>query len=418
MFASLKQIFSLKNRDVLKRILFTLAALFVFKIGTAIPVPGVKVNTSGLSMLEILNAMSGGAFMKASIFALSVTPYITAQIIIQLLSADIVPYLSDLSKQGGVGRRKLNQITRVVGIILAFLQGYMYSYAYIGNGNAADYMLYSLILAAGTALLMWIADQITLKGIGNGMSLIIMAGIISVLPNMFKNLWVELAAKDFVGIMTFIAFVLVFVAIIVGVIYVESAERRIPIQYANKSTSTQSGQSYIPFKLNSSGVMPVIFASALLSIPQILASVLKKKEGFGLFVQKYLNYNNGTGLVLYILLIFVFAYFYTFMQIKPKEMSDNLNKNGGYIPGIRPGNETVEYVNTVLKRITIVGATFLAVLCILPILFGKFSNLSTTISISGSGLLIVVGVALETYKQLESQLVSRTYTKGRKGRRR
>ena len=418
MFASLKQIFSLKNRDVLKRILFTLAALFVFKIGTAIPVPGVKVNTSGLSMLEILNAMSGGAFMKASIFALSVTPYITAQIIIQLLSADIVPYLSDLSKQGGVGRRKLNQITRVVGIILAFLQGYMYSYAYIGNGNAADYMLYSLILAAGTALLMWIADQITLKGIGNGMSLIIMAGIISVLPNMFKNLWVELAAKDFVGIMTFIAFVLVFVAIIVGVIYVESAERRIPIQYANKSTSTQSGQSYIPFKLNSSGVMPVIFASALLSIPQILASVLKKKEGFGLFVQKYLNYNNGTGLVLYILLIFVFAYFYTFMQIKPKEMSDNLNKNGGYIPGIRPGNETVEYVNTVLKRITIVGATFLAVLCILPILFGKFSNLSTTISISGTGLLIVVGVALETYKQLESQLVSRTYTKGRKGRRR
>ena len=418
MFANFTQIFSLKNRDVLKRILFTLAALFVFKIGTAIPVPGVKVNTSGLSMLEILNAMSGGAFMKASIFALSVTPYITAQIIIQLLSADIVPYLSDLSKQGGVGRRKLNQITRVVGIILAFLQGYMYSYAYIGNGNAADYMLYSLILAAGTALLMWIADQITLKGIGNGMSLIIMAGIISVLPNMFKNLWVELAAKDFVGIMTFIAFVLVFVAIIVGVIYVESAERRIPIQYANKSTSTQSGQSYIPFKLNSSGVMPVIFASALLSIPQILASVLKKKEGFGLFVQKYLNYNNGTGLVLYILLIFVFAYFYTFMQIKPKEMSDNLNKNGGYIPGIRPGNETVEYVNTVLKRITIVGATFLAVLCILPILFGKFSNLSTTISISGTGLLIVVGVALETYKQLESQLVSRTYTKGRKGRRR
>ena len=418
MFANLKQIFSLKNRDVLKRILFTLAALFVFKIGTAIPVPGVNVNTSGLSMLEILNAMSGGAFMKASIFALSVTPYITAQIIIQLLSADIVPYLSDLSKQGGVGRRKLNQITRVVGIILAFLQGYMYSYAYIGNGNAADYMLYSLILAAGTALLMWIADQITTKGLGNGMSLIIMAGIISVLPNMFKNLWVELAAKDFVGIMTFIAFVLVFIAIIVGVIYVESAERRLPIQYANKSTSAQGSQNYIPFKLNSSGVMPVIFASALLSIPQILASVLKKKEGFGLFVQKYLNYNNGTGLVIYILLIFVFAYFYTFMQIKPKEMADNLNKNGGYIPGIRPGKETVEYVNTVLKRITIVGATFLAALCILPILFGKFSNLSTTISISGTGLLIVVGVALETYKQLESQLVSRTYTKGRKGRRR
>lgn len=417
MFATFKQIFYKKNRDLLKRILFTLGALFIFKIGTAIIVPGVKVSTSGMSFLEVINAMSGGAFTRASIFALGVTPYITSQIIIQLLSADIVPYLSELSKQGGVGRRKLDQITRVVGIILAFLQGYMYSYAYIGNGTAMDYMLYSLILTAGTALVMWIADQITIKGIGNGMSLIIMAGIISVLPNMFKNLWVELATKNFLGLVIFLTFVLVFVAIIVGVIYVESAERRIPIQYANKSTSALGKQSYIPFKLNSAGVMPVIFASALLSIPQILSSVLKK-EGFTLFVQKYLTYTDGVGLIVYVILILTFGYFYTFMQLKPSELSDNLNKNGGYIPGIRPGKETVTYVKTVLSRITIVGATFLATLAILPILFGKFSNLTTTISISGTGLLIVVGVALETYKQMESQLVSRTYVKGRKGRRR
>lgn len=416
MFASIKQIFNSKNRDLLKRILFTLAALFVFKIGTSIIVPGVNVTTSGMSFLEVINAMSGGAFTRASIFALGVTPYITAQIVIQLLCADIVPYLSELSKQGGVGRRKLNQITRVVGIALAFLQGYMYSYAYIGSGSPMDYMLYSLILTAGTALLMWIADQITLKGIGNGMSLIIMAGIISVLPNMFKDLWIELFAQGFLGIMIFIAFVLIFVGIIVGVIYVETAERRIPIQYANKSTSMLGKQNYIPFKLNSAGVMPVIFASALLSIPQILSSVLKK-EGFTLFVQKYLSYTNGTGLIVYIVLIFIFAYFYTFMQLKPKEMSDNLNQNGGYIPGIRPGKETVEYVKTVLKRITIVGATFLTVLAILPILFDKVSNLTTNIAISGTGLLIVVGVALDTYKQLESQLVSRSYTKGRRGRR-
>lgn len=416
MFANFKQIFTSKNRDLLKRILFTLAALFVFKIGTSIIVPGVNVSTSGMSFLEVINAMSGGAFTRASIFALGVTPYITAQIVIQLLCADIVPYLAELSKQGGVGRRKLNQITRVVGIILAFLQGYMYSFAYIGNGSPMDYMLYSLILTAGTAFLMWIADQITIKGIGNGMSLIIMAGIISVLPGMFKNLWVELFAQGFLGIMIFIAFVLIFVGIIVGVIYVETAERRIPIQYANKSTSMLGKQNYIPFKLNSAGVMPVIFASALLSIPQILSSVFKK-EGFTLFVQKYLSYTNGTGLVLYVILIFAFAYFYTFMQLKPKEMSDNLNKNGGYIPGIRPGKETVEYVKTVLKRITIVGATFLTALAILPIVFDKVSNLSTNIAISGTGLLIVVGVALDTYKQLESQLVSRTYTKGRRGRR-
>ena len=416
MIKNLSQIFSSKNRDLLKRILFTLGALFVFKIGTSIIVPGVNVQTSGMSFLEVINAMSGGAFTRASIFALGVTPYITAQIVIQLLCADIVPYFSELSKQGGVGRRKLDQITRIAGIILAFLQGYLYSYAYIGNGTAMDYMLYSLILAAGTALVMWIADQITIKGIGNGMSLIIMAGIISVLPSMFKNLWVELFAKGFIGIVIFMAFVLVFIAIIVGVIYVESAERRIPIQYANKSTSSLGKQTYIPFKLNSAGVIPVIFASALLSIPQILSSVVKK-EGFTLFVQKYLTYTKGTGLILYVILILVFAYFYTFMQLKPKEMSENLQQNGGYIPGIRPGKDTTEYVNTVLKRITIVGATFLAVLAIMPILFDKFSNLATSITISGTGLLIVVGVALETYKQLESELASRTYTKGRKVRR-
>ena len=416
MFSNLKQVFSLKNRDLLKRILFTLAALFIFKIGTAIIVPGVKVTTSGMSFLEVINAMSGGAFTRASIFALGVTPYITAQIIIQLLSADIVPYLAELSKQGGVGRKKLDQITRIAGIILAFLQGYLYSYAYIGNGTAMDYMLYSLILTAGTALLMWIADQITQKGIGNGMSLIIMAGIISVLPNMFKNLWVELFAKGFIGIVIFAAFVLVFLAIIVGVIYVESAERRIPIQYANKSTSALGKQTYMPFKLNSAGVIPVIFASALMSIPQILSSVINK-SGFTLFVQKYLTYTTGVGFVIYIILILAFAYFYTFMQLKPNELSENLQKNGGYIPGIRPGKDTTEYVKTVLKRITVVGAVFLTVLAILPIVFDKFSNLATSITISGTGLLIVVGVALETYKQLESQLASRTYTKGRKVRR-
>lgn len=415
MFANIKQIFTSKNRDILKRILFTLFALLIFKIGTSIIVPGVKVSTSGMSFLEIINAMSGGAFTRASIFALGVTPYITAQIIIQLLCADIVPYLAELSKQGGVGRQKLNKITRVTGICIGFLQGYLYSFAYIGNGTPMDYMLYSLILTAGTALLMWIADEITLKGIGNGMSLIIMAGIISVLPGMFSDLWKELITKDFLGIMMFIGFILIFLAIVVGVIYVETAERRIPIQYANKSTSTLGKQNYVPFKLNSSGVMPVIFASALLSIPQILSAVIKK-DGFTLFVQKYLNYTSGTGLILYIILIFVFAYFYTFMQLKPKEMSDNLNKNGGYIPGIRPGKETEQYVKTVLTRITIVGASFLTLLSIIPILFDKFSGLTTKMTISGTGLLIVVGVALEVYKQLESQLVSRTYTRGRRGR--
>ena len=416
MFANMKQIFNRKNKDLQKRIIFTLLALLVFKIGTSIIVPGVDVSTKGMSFLEIIDAMSGGAFTSASIFALGVSPYITAQIVIQLLSMDIIPPLAELSKQGGVGRRKLNQITRISGIALSFVQGYLYSYAYIGNGTPMDYVVYSLILAAGTALVIWIADQITAKGIGNGMSLIIMAGIISVLPNMFKELWIELFANGFIGVLTFILFVLVFLVIIVGVIYVESAERRLPIQYANKSTSSLGKQNYIPFKLNSAGVIPVIFASAILSIPQILSSVLKH-EGFKVFTSKYLTYTTGVGFVIYIILIFTFAYFYTFIQLKPKELSDNLNQNGGYIPGIRPGKETVNYIQTVLKRITIVGASFLTIIAILPIVFDKVSNLTTPITISGTGLLIVVGVALETYKQLESQLVSRTYSKGRRDRR-
>lgn len=419
MFANIKQIFNPKNRDIQKKILFTFAALFIFKLGTTITVPGISLDTNNLGFLEIVNAMSGGAFEKASIFALGVMPYISASIIIQLLSMDIVPYLADLSKQGGTGRNKLNQITRVVGIILAFVQGYMYSFAYIKSGSAMDYMTYSLVLTAGTALVLWIGDQITQKGIGNGTSMIIMAGIITTLPNMFSSLWTELITNGtgFIGVLTFIFFIIVFLAIIIGVIFEENAERRIPIQYANKSTSTLGRQNYIPFKLNSAGVMPVIFASAVISIPQIIASFVKSAD-FSLFITKYVSYTTVTGFLGYVLLIIGFAYLYTFMQLKPSELSENLNKNGGYIPGVRPGKETEEYVKKILKRITIVGACFLALLAALPILFSEFSTLQTSITISGTGLLIVVGVSLETYKQLESQLVSRTYTKGRKGRRR
>jgi len=419
MFATFKQLFNPKNKDIRKRILFTFAALFIFKIGTTIVVPGVTLDTKGLKLLEIVNAMSGGAFEKASIFALGVMPYITASIIIQLLSMDIIPYLSELSKQGGVGRNKLNHITRIVGIILAFIQGYMYSFTYIKSGQAMDYMLYSLVLTAGTALVMWIGDQITKKGIGNGTSMIIMAGIITTLPSMFTNLWKELIinGNGFVGILTFALFVLVFLGIIIGVIFEECAERRVPIQYANKSNSTLGKQSYIPFKLNGAGVIPVIFASAIMTIPQIIAQFVKNAD-FSIFVTKYLDYTSTIGFIIYTVLIIGFAYLYTFMQLKPAELADNLNKNGGYIPGIRPGKDTEKYIKMILKRITIVGALFLAFLAGLPIIFSKFSTLDTSITLSGTGLLIVVGVALETYKQLESQLVSRTYNKGRKGRRR
>lgn len=420
MFANIKQIFNPKNKDLQRRILFTLLVLFIFKLGTTIIVPGIDKNsvTGKLGFLELLNTMGGGAMEKFSIFALGVMPYITASIVIQLLQMDIIPYLSELRNQGQTGKNKINKITRVCGIIIAFIQGYMFSFAVIKNGTALEYMEISLILTAGTAFLLWLGDQITTKGIGNGISLIIMAGIIASMPKMFVDAFnglVETGSTQGIalGIVTFTLFVLVYVAIVLGIIFEQSAERRIPIQYANKSTGSYGGrQNYIPFKLNSAGVIPVIFASMLVSIPGIISAVIKS-ESFNLFTSKWLSMTSGTGLVLYIILIIGFSYFYTFVQLKPKEMADNLNKNGGYIPGVRPGEETIQYVVKVINRITFVGALSLAVIAVLPIVFGFFSQLPTSVRIGGTGLLIVVGVALETYKQLESKLVSRNYKRGR-----
>lgn len=416
MFDMIKQVFKPKNKDIQKRILFTLACLFVFVIGKAIVVPGVDKYSLGvtqLGFLELINIMGGGALEQFSIFALGVTPYITASIIIQILAMDIIPYLSELKKQGGTGRNQLNKITRITGIALAFVQGYIYSFSYLGKGSAIlniDYLQFALVLTAGTCLLLWIGDQISAKGIGNGISLLIMAGIISSMPTMFQTAFTALTSdSSIMGTVFFIIFVLVYIAIIIGVVYMESAERRISVQYANKSNSSYGGrQNYMPFKLNSAGVMPVIFASTLLSIPSFVATVIKK-EAFTNFVQDYLSTTTPVGFVLYIVLIFIFAYFYTFMQMKPSEMSDNLAKNGGFIPGVKPGEDTTNYISNVLGRITIVGAVFLSVLAGLPIIFGLISKLPSSVTLGGTGLLIVVGVALETYKQLESQLQSRSY---------
>lgn len=420
MFANIKQIFDPANKDLRKKIYFTFFALFVFKLGTTIIVPGIdktSLGTKNLGILELMNMMGGGALEQFSIFALGVTPYITASIIIQLLSMDIIPYLAELNKQGGTGRTKLNQITRYVGIALAFIQGYMFSFAFISNGTAVDYLTFALFLTAGTSLLLWIGDQITAKGIGNGISLIIMAGIIASLPSMFATAWSSFVTTGStqvvaLGITKFILFVISYIAIVLGVVYVESAERRIAIQYANKSNATVSKQSYIPFKLNSAGVIPVIFASALISIPGLLQNFIKN-ESFTLFVSKYLTTDSLVGFLIYIICIFGFSYFYTFLQLKPKELAENLNKNGGFIPGIRPGEETTVYIKNVLKRITTVGALSLSAIAALPIIFGAVSGLPSNVRIGGTGLLIVVGVALETYRKLDSELVTRKFSRRR-----
>jgi len=419
MFAAIKQIFNPRNRDILKRVLFTLACLSVFVLGKSIVVPGIdqyQLGVTQLGFLELINVMGGRALEQFSIFALGVMPYISASIIIQILAMDIVPYLSELRKQGGAGRTQMNKITRIAGIALAFIQGYVYSFTFLGNNGVLniDYLQYALVLTAGTCLLLWIGDQITAKGIGNGISLIIMAGIISSLPTMFATAFTELVANNtLTGTLLFVLYVLFYIAIVLGVVYIETAERRINVQYANKSNSSFGGrQNYIPFKLNSAGVMPVILASALIAIPSFIESLVKN-EAFSKFIDNYLAMNTPVGFIVYIALIFLFAYVYTFMQIKPSEMSDNLTKNGGFIPGVRP-NETTDYINKVLTRITTVGALFLAILAAIPVIFGNISGLPSNVTIGGTGLLIVVGVALETYKQLESQLQSRSYRRGRR----
>ena len=375
--------------------------------------------TSNLGFLELINVMGGGALQNFSIFALGVTPYITASIIIQLLQMDIIPYFTELSKQGPTGRQKINQITRYVGIAFAFIEGYAFAFAFLGQeATPMQYMYIATVLTAGTSFLLWLGDQITQKGIGNGLSLIIMAGIIATLPQMFIDAFGGLvtlsgtAQAITLGIIEFILFVILYFAIVIGVVFIQESERRIPIQYANKSTSAYGGaaQSFMPIKINTAGVIPVIFASSLLSVPGIIAQVIKN-DTFTLIVQKYLTYTTPVGFGIYVVFIFFFAY-YTFIQVKPEEFAKNLQENGGYIPGIRPGDDTRAYITKVLTRLTVLGATFLVVIAGLPIIFSSLTSLPTSVSIGGTGLLIVVGVALETYKQLEGSILTRSYKRG------
>lgn len=417
MFKNIKQIFSARNKDIRKKILFTLLILFIYKLGTAVRVPGTENITEDLGFLELLNVMGGGSLKNFSIFALGVTPYISASIIIQLLQMDIIPYFSNLAKEGHTGRVKLNKITRYLGIVLAFLQGLVMSFSFLGaSSGAVEYLRVSIILTAGTCFLLWLGDQITSKGVGNGVSMLIMAGILISTPTMMKDAFSSFVVSGTVqevslGVTKFILFLLAYILIIVGVVFIEKSERRIPVQYSNKTlTAYGAKQTYIPFKLNSAGVIPVIFASSLISIPSLIATFLKK-DSFSLFVNKYINYNTVTGFILYILLIILFTYLYTFMAsgLRPKELAENLNKQGGYVPGVRPGNETKKYITKVLSRTTFMGAVFLLVIAGIPILVSNLSSLPTNVTVGGTGLLIVVGVALETYNQIESSLSARKY---------
>lgn len=420
MFAKIKQLFSPSNKDLRHRIYFTVICLCIFCAGTSITIPWASSVYEELGFLEIFNMISGGGLKSFSIFALGVSPYITASIITQLLQMDIIPYFKELKEEGYTGRQKINKITRYLGILFAFIQGYVFTIAYMKATDPVAILKTTVVMTAGTCFLLWLGDQITEKGIGNGLSLLIMAGIIQSLPKMFVKAFENLIGSGTysttIGIILFTIFVIVYLFIIIGMVWIQLAERRIPIQYSNRTTSAYGAeQTYLPIKLNSASVIPVIFASTLITIPITIVNLIGNQNAIN-FVNNYIYYTSWSGMILYVLLILFFGYFYTIMQMNPDDMSKNLNKNGAYIPGVRPGQDTTNYISNVLGKLTMVGSIFLVLIAILPILFSKFTTVSSSVTLGGTGLLIVVGVAIETYKQLESSLISRSYSRGRRRR--
>lgn len=404
-----------KIPDLRNKMVFTLLMLLVFRAGTFISVPGMNLDAikqlvTGGGLLGFFDVISGGAFGNFSIFTMSITPYINASIIMQLLTIAI-PSLEAISKEGEEGRRKIAQYVRYVTVALALVQGIAISYglrSYLIERNAWTYTIVALSLTAGTAFLMWLGELINEKGIGNGISLLIFVGIISGIPGGISKLYLAYLDKT-VNVFTLALFLLVAIAIIMAVIYVQEGQRRIPVQYAKRVVGRKmyGGQStHIPLKVNQAGVIPVIFAMSLLSFPTQIASFFPN-SGFYKFMTRFFDWGTiGHGLI-YALLIIGFTYFYTAVTFNPVEVSNNIKKYGGFIPGLRPGKPTTDFIVRSLNRITLVGAIFLAIIAIVPIFLLKFVNIP--VYFGSTSLLIVVGVAMDFVKQVEAQMVMRNY---------
>lgn len=411
-----------KIPEIRKKIIFTLLMLVVFRIGSNIPVPGINRDVlaqmfdGGTGLFELFNLFSGGSFGNMTIFALSITPYITASIILQLLTIAI-PALERLSKEGMEGRKKITQYTRYLTVVLAFVQAIgvtvgMFNQALIST-DFFSIAVIVVVLSAGTSFLMWLGEQINESGIGNGISLIIFGGIIARLPSGISTTWQSYKAGE-ISFMTIVLFIAFAAVVILGIIEVQQGQRRIPVQYAKRVVGRKmyGGQAtHIPLKVNQAGVIPVIFAMSLLQFPLTITYFTGTDTGFGQWVNKYLSLDGSPGVwiysIFYILLTFFFTYFYTAVTFNPLEVADNMKQNGGFIPGIRPGKATVEYLQKVMNRITFVGAVFLAAVAVLPTIVSGVTNLN--VYFGGTSLLIAVGVALDTMKQLEQQMVMRNY---------
>ena len=409
--------------DLRKKILFTLLIIVIFRIGSHIPVPFVDVDalsnsaTTGGDFFSYLNILTGGAMNYGALFAMSVTPYINASIIIQLLGVAI-PALDRLRKEGEEGQKKLSTITRIVAMAIALLQGFGYfmmlsNAGYLNIGSSWFDLIFAGIViiacfTAGSALIMWLGEQIDNRGVGNGISIILFAGILSRAPQAFAALWSYFF--DYHMYIPVIAIILVFFAVIVFNVFMTDGERRIPVQYAKRVVGRKmyGGQSsHIPIKVNMSGVMPIIFASSILALPSTILSFMSNTESTMYRLLSVMGYRSVFYAIVYLLLIIGFAYFYVQIQYNPIEMANNLRKNNGAIPGYRPGKPTSDFIAKILSKITLVGALFLGVIAVLPIIIGSVGGIN--VSLGGTSILIVVGVALDTVNQLESQMLMRHY---------
>ena len=411
MLSTLKS--AVKAEDTRKKILFTLMMFLVFRIGTHIPVPNINSEvihqlTEQAKLLGFFDMISGGAFKNFSIFAMSITPYINASIIMQLLTV-IIPKLEQLAKED---RKKIAEYTRYLTVVLAFVQAIGVSFGFKGalvNDSIGSIALVALTLTAGTACLMWIGELITEKGIGNGISLIIFAGIVSRIPNGCLTLYSYIVEKGAIGVLVVLLFAVIALAAIVAVVAIQEGQRRIPVQYAKRVVGRKvyGGQStHIPIKVNSARVIPVIFAMSILMFPGTIASFFPNSG----FAQTITNIFDVSGIfynILYALLIVFFTYFYSAISFNPVDVAENIKKNGGFIPGLRPGRPTSDYISKVMSRITLFGAIFLAAIAVLPAIIMGLTGLE--LYFGGTALLIVVGVALDTMKQLEASLLMRSY---------
>ncbi|MBS4877757.1 MAG: preprotein translocase subunit SecY [Acutalibacteraceae bacterium] len=430
MFNTLKNAW--KIPDLRKKLLFTLLIIIAFRFGSVVPVPFLDASAladimagANETALGYVNMLTGGAFANATLFAMGITPYINSSIIIQLLTVAIPP-LERMAKEGEEGRKKIAAITRYVTVALGLIQGTAY-YFFLKNSGVTLYnegfsavfsaLIIVLAFTAGTALIMWMGEQINQKGVGNGISIILFAGIVARLPVTAGQVWSYFSAalqspESYSQYFIFAPlFVILFLAVIWIIVFMNDSERRIPVQYAKKVVGRKmyGGQStFLPIKVTMSGVMPVIFASAILSIPSTIRMFISEPTGFWKGFFDAFSTSGWLYSILYLMLIIMFAYFYMTIQYNPIEMANNLRTNNGTIPGIRPGRPTAEFISKILSKVTLIGAIFLAVVAILPIIYGNVTAMHG-LTMGGTSVIIMVGVALETVKQIESQMMMRHY---------